>query len=185
MKLLRYVLINHSRRKALEPFHGRSVRLFANDPHTPFHGAFIDQEMRVRGRYPYEPEFADRPIELPIQQQTWITTLQQPIQSCERDSHNNSTKESSQSPGSSSSYLPQTQFLRGQPLPPEQEQYPSPASLVATTSSGVDRGEKRAITFQNPIANPSELKAIMRSARQQPNWTATEMEGETWEGTAQ
>ena len=29
--------------------------------------------MRVRGRYPYEPEFADRPIMLPIPWQRWIT----------------------------------------------------------------------------------------------------------------
>jgi hypothetical protein len=50
----------------------RAVRLFPGDPRTPFDGALIDQEMHTRGQYPYEPDFADRPIELPIRWQIWV-----------------------------------------------------------------------------------------------------------------
>ena len=35
------------------------------------------------------------------------------------------------------------------------------------------------ITLRDPIANPSELEAVMRSARQQPNWKAAQIEGES------
>jgi hypothetical protein len=38
-----------------------------------FYGAFIDQEMRVRGRYTYIPEYADRPISVPPKWRCWIT----------------------------------------------------------------------------------------------------------------
>lgn len=34
------------------------------------------------------------------------------------------------------------------------------------------------------MANPSELEAIMRSARQQPTWKAAIIESQTWDGTA-
>src|ERR1700733_12180531 len=57
----------------MECFHGCAVRLFPNDPRTPFHSALVDHEMCTRGRYPYGPNFADRPIELPIPWQKWIT----------------------------------------------------------------------------------------------------------------
>ena len=56
----------------LEQYHGRAVRLFPDNPLVPFHGAFLDHEMRVRGRWSYLPDFVDRAISLPIQLQDWI-----------------------------------------------------------------------------------------------------------------
>ena len=37
----------------------------------------------------------------------------------------------------------------------------------------------------DPITNLSELEAVIRSARQQPNWKVTVIKGESWEGTAE
>jgi len=68
----RFVLINHSREEELECYHGRAVHLFPDNPRVPFHGAFVDHEMRVRGHWPYLPYYADRPISLPIKWQEWI-----------------------------------------------------------------------------------------------------------------
>ena len=64
-----FVLVNHSRSEELNDYHGRAVRLFPDNPRVPFHGAFLDHEMRVRGYWPYLPYYADRPIGLPIQWQ--------------------------------------------------------------------------------------------------------------------
>ena len=52
-------------------------------------------------------------------------------------------------------------------------------------STQIKRPPDLIMTFNNPFTNPSELEAIMRSSRQQPNWKAAEMEGESWEGTAE
>lgn len=41
------------------------------------------------------------------------------------------------------------------------------------------------ITFRDPISNPAELEAVIRSSRQQPNWKAAQIEGQSWEGTAE
>ena len=57
----------------MEEFHGCAIRLFPDNPQTPFHSAFVDQEMCTQGRYPYQPAFADRLIKFPIPYQTWIT----------------------------------------------------------------------------------------------------------------
>jgi hypothetical protein len=126
----------------MEEFHGRAVRLYPDNPRTPFHGAFVDQEMRTRGRYPYQPAFADRPIELPIPWQTWITDA----------------------PGG----------------------HDGEATADTGPAGDIHEGQKpTTITFTNPMTNPSELEAVIRSARQQPNWKAAVIEGESWEDTAE
>ncbi|KAF5385962.1 hypothetical protein D9615_002648 [Tricholomella constricta] len=190
----RFVFINHSASSHLVEYDGRAVRLFTGDSRTPFHGSFVDQEMRVRGRYPYGPEFADHPVNLPIQWQSWIDdmpgedskgsdggdgedggndedggddeemedmsltiVLKHP---CQQDGHDDTMDNSFQSNVQLSH---QPQLLRHlQPFPQE------PAT----------------ITLVDPIANPAELEAIICSARQQPNWRAAMIEGETWEGNA-
>ncbi|KAJ7670521.1 hypothetical protein B0H17DRAFT_1085788, partial [Mycena rosella] len=50
-----FILGNHSRQVDvnLTPFHGRRVNLDPIDPRVPFAGAFLIQEMRVRGRWPF------------------------------------------------------------------------------------------------------------------------------------
>src|SRR5262245_48287238 len=69
----RFIFVNHTRTPENEPYHGRAVRLYSGDTRVPFYGSFLDHEMRVRGRYPYVPEFEDRPIKLPFEWQSWIT----------------------------------------------------------------------------------------------------------------
>lgn len=40
-------------------------------------------------------------------------------------------------------------------------------------------------TPTNPFANPAELQSLKDSFSRQPNWKASVLEGETWEGTAE
>jgi len=199
----------------MEKYHGRAVRLFPDNPRTPFHGAFIDQETRTRGRYPYRPAFADRPIKLPIPWQTWITdapggdggggaddghhamekdqddttnnlsstvVLKHPSQIGGQGNHDTVNSNIQSNAHSSSSLLGRPQLVRHQ----HQDRYIQDATTDTGPASKRHKSEKKpTITFIDPMANPSELEAIMRSARQQPNWKAAVIEGESWEGTAE
>ena len=69
----RFIFINHSRSDTIKRYHGRAIRLFPNNKRIPFYGVSIDQEMRVRGRYPYILDYADRAISVPLKWQRWIT----------------------------------------------------------------------------------------------------------------
>ena len=172
-----FVLINHSRDEALEQFHGRAVRLFPDDARVPFHGAFIDHEMRVRGHWPYLPFFADRPISLPIQFQEWIVDTPGGGHGGDGVIGNIHRK------GESKDDLSMTTFFK---TGGDSNVIYRRFSEQQYTSSTVPQNKSpTTITFRDPIANPSELEAVMRSARQQPNWKAAQIEGESWDGTAE
>jgi hypothetical protein len=66
-------MVNHSRSRTLEPFHGRAVNLSASSRRVPFHGAFLSHEMSVRDEWPSEE---DREITLPVEWQKWIKPRQ-------------------------------------------------------------------------------------------------------------
>ncbi|KAF5386029.1 hypothetical protein D9615_002642 [Tricholomella constricta] len=187
----RFIFINHSASSHLEKYHGRAVRLFPDDSRTPFHGSFVDHEMRVRGQYPYGPEFVDRPVNLPIQWQPWIDDIfgKDSGGSHSRDGgkgrrgqkkHTSDDEMEDMSLTVVSKHTGQqdghddTQFNAQLSQQPEVLSHLQPSSQEPATS----------ITFMDPMANPAELEAIMCSARQQPNWRAAMIEGETWEGTA-
>jgi hypothetical protein len=159
----------------MEKYHGRAVRLFPDNPRTPFHGAFIDQEMRTRGRYPYQPDFADRPIELPIPWQIWMT-----------DTPGGDTDRNHQSNAHSSSLLlGRPQLVGHQHIPNSISMPPNQDATTGPAGNLHESKKPTTITFTNPITNPSELEAVMRSARQEPNWKAAVIEGQSWEGTAE
>jgi hypothetical protein len=63
----RFVFINQSQSKKLEPYHGRAINLCPGD-HLPFHGAFLVHEMRVHSYWPFRE---DRLISLPISWPNW------------------------------------------------------------------------------------------------------------------
>ena len=217
----------------MEEYHGRAVRLFPDNSRTPFHGAFIDQEIRTRGRYPYQPAFADRLIELPIPWQTWITDvpggddgdvggggdsedggddadgrddamaenleddgegamtddLSSPVvlkhqsqTGGREDNHNTSDRNIQSNAHSPLSLLGRPQLVRHQ----HQYHYIQDTTTDTGPADKLHTSEKETtIMFVNPMTNPSELEAVMRSARQQPNWKAAVIEGESWEGTAE
>ena len=194
-QIRRFVLVNHSRSRELEPYHGRAVRLFPDDPRVPFHGAFIDHEMRVRGLWPYLPYYADRPITLPIQWQEWIDApggdggdggdgrgggsdgdggAESEDDEMGSDLSLTTVLKTGQS-GCDSNII----FRQQQQLPP------IPLLLGSHARPVTSNKNPSIITFRDPIANPSEFEAVMRSARQQPNWKAAQIEGESWEGTAE
>jgi hypothetical protein len=152
----------------LEPYHGRAVWLFPDNPRVPFHGTFLDHEMRVCGCWPYLPYFADRPIGLPIQWQDWIVEKE----------------ESEDNEMGDDLSLTSTLLKAGQSGC--DSNITMCARPVQVTSNTVPKNKNpTTITFSNPIANPSELEAVMCSARQEPNWKAAQIEGESWEGTAE
>ncbi|KZP31232.1 hypothetical protein FIBSPDRAFT_945258 [Athelia psychrophila] len=170
--LHRFILINHSVSSSMEQYHGRTVNLRPNCPRLPFHGAFLIHEMRVRGFWPSQ---ADRPIALPILEQDWIS-------------------------GSSSGPIPPAS---GNITPSGSQPLPTLASLPflstsLSTSGGGQQDQSGSIAdpldtdtqpkvlhMTNPFANPAGLAALKHSFAEQANWKAAQLEGESWEGTAE
>ena len=142
------------------------VHLFPDNPQAPFPGAFIDHEMCVCELWPYLPYYADCPINLPIKWQEWIV-----------DAPGDGGDDKEIGDG-----LPQTVLnvsQSGSNVIFHQQQPLLPPSII------VPKNEKpTTIIFRDPIANPSELEAVISSSCQQPNWKAAQMEGQ-WEGTAE
>jgi hypothetical protein len=168
----RFVLINQSQTKYLERFHGRAVSLNPNDPRTPFHGAFLIHEMRVRGRWPL---LRDRQIPLPILWQSWIpdpnVKISQTHDGHGEDQEDDRMGEENDSTSDNSSVVSST------PTPPSSSDHP-PSHCDPNASGNF-------MTFTNPFSNPVELDSLKRSFAVQPNWKAAVVEGESWEGNAE
>ena len=155
------VFVNFSRNQDLEEFHGKSVVLDANHSHSPFPAPFLIQEMRTRGFHPW---CTDRPIPHP---RSTTYTLD--------DS-------------------------RG-----------GVANLVGGSDTGVDFGEsggmgrpggtggaasssgeppstginQQYLVLGNPFQDPELLESMRREWQQLSNWKSANVEGLTWEGTAE
>lgn len=142
-----FVFINHSRVGSLEQYHGRAVRLHPNEPRVPFHGAFLDQEMRVRGLWPYLPYYKDRLVNLPIQWQTWINDAPG---STDRDGHKavDETKGGNfNADGEIEARLSQTVVL-------DQSSKTQPTKGPRTkTPARIKKPKSATMTFTNPFAN--------------------------------
>jgi hypothetical protein len=161
----RFVFINHSQTESLEKFHGLAVNLNPNDIRTPFHGAFLIHEMRVRGRWPL---LRDRPIPRTIRWQSWISPSDV---SNGEDHEDDSMGEQSDSTSDLSSARSLT------PTPASPSNHP-PSHRDPNASGG------NFMTLTNPFANPVELDVLKRSFAMQPNWKAAVVEGESWAGNA-
>jgi hypothetical protein len=140
----------------LEQYHGRAVRLLQHDPRSPFHGAFLFHEMRLRGFWPLS---YDRPISLPILWQTWIRTNSDgdPVEI-----------------GDDGDTVSDVADAVNEDIPDYRHSRRSD-----------DRGSMKWLILTNPFANVAELDTLKRSFAQQPNWKAAVVEGESWDGTAQ
>ncbi|KAF5383701.1 hypothetical protein D9615_003603 [Tricholomella constricta] len=152
--------------------------------------------MRVRGRYPYIPEFADRPIELPPRWQPWIEKDLSRGGSGDGDGGHNwasggkdQDKDGKEDEGewSGDDDLSATILLKPLTRSGGKESYD-----VAETDYQANAATSlhpipipSTVTFKNPMTNTSELEGIMRHAHQQPSWKAAVIEGESWEGTAE
>lgn len=172
----RFVLINYSRMEDMERFHGRAVNLNPSDPRTPFHGAFLIHEMRVRGRWPL---LSDRQIPLPILWQSWIPGPDVNLSQAhhghgedeDEDHADDRMGEEHDSTSDDSSELSST--------PTPQHSSDHPPSHHNPNASGNFK------MSTDPFANPVELDALKRSFAVQPNWKAAVVEGESWEGNAE
>jgi hypothetical protein len=159
----RFVLINYSQMEDMERFHGRAVNLNPSDPRTPFHGAFLIHEMRVRGRWPL---LRDRQIPLPIPWQSWIPDPEVDLSQAHHGDGEDKGEEND-------STLDINSVLSSMPAPQSSSDHPHD-----TNASG------NFMTLTNPFANSVELDALKRSFAVQPNWKAAVIEGESWEGNA-
>jgi hypothetical protein len=165
-------MINFSKARSLEPFNGQVVRLSADDPRVPFHGAFLIHEMRVRGHWPFAN---DRPIPWPLE------TRRARI----HDDHhfvngNGDGNDGLQSDMNTPVALTPHATLRQL----DQQQCPRQASH-ASQASQANPTPHRTMTLSNPFSNLIELEALKHSFAEQPNWKAAVVEGESWEGTAE
>lgn len=182
--------MNHSQTQDLEKYHGRAINLNADDSRVAFHGSFLIQEMRVRGRWPFR---ADRLISLPIQWQRWIHALAPTGATAADDddgdddsNNNNNEQHGSLDPAgedAAHNILPSA-VMQMPPLIPDSgfnhQNEDTSFPVNATT-----RQQPQTFTPTNLFANPAKLQAIKHSFSQEPNWKATVVEGETWEGTAE
>jgi hypothetical protein len=175
----RFVFINFSKTKEMERFHGRAVNLDPNDDRTPFHGAFLIHEMRVRGRWPL---LRERPIPTPILWQDWIPD---PDVSLSQAHHGDSEDEG----GDKGEDPKDNRMGEGNDFVSDNSSMRSSMSTVQgspghTPSHYDPNASSNFMTFTNPFANPVELDALKRSFAAQPNWKAAVREGESWEQSA-
>ena len=189
----RFVFVNHSQDPGAEQYHGHSINLNAGDPRLPFHGAFLIQEMRVRGRWPFR---TDRPITVPI---NWQGHFPAPDDDDDgdgdgHDDHNNNNN-NNKHPGNpdpergndaaNHDILPST-VMRTPPLPTLDSGLNRDLNEDNSFSvNAATRRQPQTFTPTNLFANPAELRAMKHSFSQQPNWKAAVVEGETWEGSAE
>lgn len=189
----RFCFVNHSQDGTLEQYHGRAINLNADDSRVPFHGAFLSQEMRVRGRWLFR---ADRPISLPIDWQTWIPTIADNDGDSDGDDGDNGNGSGGHGHGrwhgggngSPGPARGSTRSIFPSAMPPLLTPDSGFGNLNEDTSfSAYAATRQQPLTFTptNPFTNPAELQAIKHSFSQQPNWKAAVVEGETWEGTAE
>jgi hypothetical protein len=62
---------------------------------------------------------------------------------------------------------------------------PSGSSPQRSPKAPRNTSPPKFLIFTNPFANVVELEALKRDFAQQPNWKASLVEGESWEGTTE
>ena len=156
--------------------------------------------MRVRGRWPYLPYYKDRSVSLPIKWQAWIYNIPK---STDADGHDDDDETKGDEDGGDDEDRDMGDGDLEKTVGPDHDMFQSNHYLRSSSntiqftkqqrtkhsqtkaSTQIKRPNDLIITFTNPFNNPSELEAIMRSSREQPNWKAAVREGQSWEGTAE
>jgi hypothetical protein len=151
-----FIFINFSRDEDLEQFHGKSVVLDAAHQHSPFPAPFLIQEMRTRGFHPW---YTDRPISYP---RSTTYTLD-----------NNSGGGVTDLGGGSDTGV----GLDGMGRPG--------GSGGAVSSSSGPPSDQEYLILGNPFQDPELLESMCHEWQQLPNWKSAQVEGLTWEGTAE
>jgi hypothetical protein len=162
-------------------YHGKAVSLNPNDNRVPFHGAFLIHEMRVRGRWPRRP---DRTI-----------FLSSPTAIDPRPFINpNSGRDSSFDPpdssgrdhpagclgGHSGNNGDQTAVAHNSTSSSHHSSY----TIQPYLSSPQDASSQHMLFPSDPFKDTALLETLKRSFAQQPNWKASMLEGQRFDGTA-
>ena len=155
-----FVYVNFSQIQDLEQFHGKAVKLDSGHRHSPLPILFLIQEMRTRGFYPW---CTDRPIHRPLSTTYTVDDIGRGGVADLGGASVNDTggmDEPDGSGGAASSC--------GEPGEPP--------------STGINQ---QYLTFGNPFQDPELLESMRREWEQLPNWKSANIEGLTWEGTAE
>jgi hypothetical protein len=150
------VLVNFSGNGLLDSLHGKAVALDIRDRHAPFPSLFIIHEMRVRGFHPFEPVSPD--IADDVRWQDWI--LSSGVLRADGGSHYFEREERPRDGRDSVFEQPEPQLL---PMNP-------------TNAPSGSRG----LALNNDV-----IAEILAATRAMPSWKACEMEGMSWDGTAE
>ena len=154
------MFVNYSERTSLQRFHGKAIGIDINDRHSPFPSVFIIHEMRVRGHHPFMPIAPDLPVD-PLWQD-WISS--------------DGVLQPDNVPGF---------FKRGQPPDPgnvddDISEQPYLQYHPSTTNAG------EASSGQHMLGlNAIVIDKILAATRASASWKACQMEGTSWDGTAQ
>jgi hypothetical protein len=142
----------------------------------PFQSVFLFQEMRVRGRWPLKH---DRDITLPLQPQQWMSTADDDTDTGSHDyAYGSDEGYDCETTSDIANAMSDPTSFAGSFS--QQQTQNSDCSLHYLADS-----TPRTITITNPFANRTELEALRQSFTQEPNWIATVIENESWDGTAE
>jgi hypothetical protein len=153
--------------------------------------------MRVRGHFPLGE---DRPLRLPIQWQAWMPEAGSNNGNGSDDGGEDDDHDDDHTDGNiRDGYADDNHPRRGGTVRGRQgvmsdihHSLPSGSSpqcsgLRYDISPKAPRSTPppKFLIFTNPFANVVELEALKRDFAQQPNWKASLVEGESWEGTTE
>ncbi|EIM91736.1 uncharacterized protein STEHIDRAFT_47689 [Stereum hirsutum FP-91666 SS1] len=155
----KFILFNHSGKDNLAQYHGKAIALDIGDRHAPFPALFILHEMRVRAHFPFHST-VEAPDE--ILWQDWITS--------------SGVLRPDPSEGLFIREGPPQRPPRPPPPPPQQQQ-----------QSSTQAGDASELPAQAPILGIGNdtIAAILGATRAMPSWRASQMEGTSWDGTAE
>ncbi|KIY52854.1 hypothetical protein FISHEDRAFT_23499, partial [Fistulina hepatica ATCC 64428] len=152
----KFVFVNFSGSRHLQPFHGKAIALDIRDRHAPFPSLFIIHEMRVRGFHPFSPVAPE--VDDGNLWQDWILSdgvFDNALGSFNRDGP----------PPSGNNDVYKQPLLGFQP---------------PTTGAGGPSSGRRTVALNEDV-----IADILAATHAMPSWKACQMEGTSWAGTAE
>jgi len=153
----KFVFINFSDREELQPYHGKAIALDIAHHYAPFPSIFLIHEMRVRGFHPFNPVEFSLPSD--TSWQDWVLTAG--VYDAESGF-----------------------FIRDAPdnvIPDNGNDQNPMFPHVAGGSSMTNTGENKMILK----LNEDVIRDILMATHAMPSWKACEIEGTSWDGTAE
>lgn len=154
-QIRKFIFINYSGKDALAPYHGKAIALDICDHYGPFPSLFIIHEMHVRGFNPFQPITPIIPVDKPWQD--WILS----------DGMFDAVSRSFFCDNRATNNIDSS----GQPQLPLQQ---------PTTGVGGGSFDGHELALNGDV-----ISDILAATHAMPSWRACEMEGISWNGTAE